>query len=65
MASEELNVPYSKMTGARQTMLSWARDLMTFEEIPDIYKQAYLELVGHTDSIPYTVLAPAQRGGGG
>jgi hypothetical protein len=65
MASEEVNIPYAKMTGARQTMLSWARDLTSFELIPEVYKDSYLGLVGRVDALPHTVLAPAQSSGRG
>jgi hypothetical protein len=48
------------MTGARQTLLSWARVIDSFETVPDIYKNPYQALVGNTGALPYTVLAPAQ-----
>ena len=48
------------MTGTRQTMMSWARPIDSFEAVPETYKQTYQMLVGNAGTIPYTVLAPAQ-----
>jgi hypothetical protein len=48
------------MTGARQTMLTWAKVIDAFEAIPTIYQKTYQALVGNTSVMPYTVLAPAQ-----
>ena len=41
-------------------MMSWAKVVDSFETIPDIYQNSYQALVGNTDTLPYTVLAPAQ-----
>jgi hypothetical protein len=41
-------------------MMSWASVIDSFETVPDIYKNSYQTLVGNTDALPYTVLAPAQ-----
>jgi hypothetical protein len=41
-------------------MMSWARVIDSFETVPDIYQNSYQALVGNTDTLPYTVLAPAQ-----
>jgi hypothetical protein len=48
------------MTGARQTMMSWAKVIDSFEAVPEIYKKPYQALVKNIDTLPYTVLAPAQ-----
>lgn len=41
-------------------MLSWAKVMDSFENIPNIYKNSYHALVGNTEGLPHTVLAPAQ-----
>jgi hypothetical protein len=41
-------------------MTSWAKVIDSFEAVPEIYKKPYQTLVGNTDTIPYTVLAPVQ-----
>jgi hypothetical protein len=48
------------MTGARQTMMSWARVIDSFDSVPAIYKNPYQTLVGNTCTLPYTLFAPAQ-----
>lgn len=48
------------MTGARQTMLTWARVLDSFEEVPEPYRQSYQELLPNSKTFPYTVLVPPQ-----
>ncbi len=58
--SPNIYSPYAKLSGARQTMMSWAKVIDSFETVPDIYKNSYQTLVGNTDALPYTVLAPAQ-----
>lgn len=58
--STDLKSSLSTMTGARQTMMAWAKVLDCFEAIPTIYQKTYQALVGNTSVIPYTVLAPAQ-----
>ena len=47
------------MTGARQTMLTWARAIETFEELPDSFKEACRPILGGIQPFPYVVFAPA------
>ncbi len=58
--SADSNNPYAQMTGARQTMIAWARPVDSFEDLPEIYRDPVRELVENTNNIPYSVLAPAQ-----
>jgi hypothetical protein len=60
LLSGNLNSSFSGLTGARQTMMSWAKYVDSFEAVPEIYKIPYQTLVGNTSTLPYTVLAPAQ-----
>ena len=48
------------MTGARQTMTTWARVIDSFEPVPEVFKNSYQTLVERHGAAPYTVLAPAQ-----
>jgi len=57
--------PAPLMTGARQTMMSWARVIDGREAVPEIYQASYQALVGAGAARPYTVLAPAQAGARG
>src|SRR5512136_2125221 len=50
------------LTGARQTMMSWARVLRSYDEIPAHYREAVRPLVEGRPVFPYLVLAPAQGG---
>lgn len=48
------------MTGARQTMMSWARVVETLDQVPVLYRESFEKLVNPTGDFPYTVFAPAQ-----
>lgn len=52
----------TQLTGARQTMSTWARVIDSIQDVPAIYRYPYQKLIGGRDSMPYTVLAPAQGG---
>jgi len=43
-------------------MMSWARVIGSYRELPDIYKFPCQKLIASTETLPYTVLAPAQGG---
>jgi len=58
--STNSNSSFSRLTGARQTMMSWARRVYSFDEVPEIYKNAYEALVGNADSPPYSLVVPSQ-----
>jgi hypothetical protein len=48
------------MTPAQETMMSWARVISSFDEIPVPFKAAYLARVGSQECPPYTVFIPPQ-----
>lgn len=52
----------ARMTGAQQTMQSWAKVIDTLEEVPEVYQAAYGALVDRAAALPYTVFAPPQAG---
>ncbi|MFM8319714.1 MAG: hypothetical protein ACKOC5_02280 [Chloroflexota bacterium] len=58
--SSTANQPAPTLTGARQTMMSWARVIDCLDDLPDTYHTDYLSLFGRSASLPYTVLAPPQ-----
>jgi hypothetical protein len=59
--STNSNDPFAKLTGARQTMMSWARLIDSIQAIPEIFNIPYQTLVGGAAGVvPYTVLAPSQ-----
>jgi hypothetical protein len=50
------------MTGARQTMLSWARVIDSVESLPEIYKNSCQTLIENVKPFPFMVLVPPQAG---
>ncbi len=60
--TSDLNGQLSTMTGARQTMSSWAKVIESPEAVPEAYRSSYFKAVGHEPTLPYTVLAPAIAG---
>lgn len=62
--SANLNVPLSKLTGAKQTMLSWARVIESYAEIPDAYKSSCKAVLENCHPFPYVVLAPINSDAG-
>jgi hypothetical protein len=58
--SANMNQTFSSMTGAQQTMSSWARVIDSVELVPEMHKNAYQALLGNRNTLPYTLLAPAQ-----
>jgi hypothetical protein len=50
------------MTGARQTMMSWARVIDSFETLPDIYRNSLQTLTENFEPFPFIVLVPPQAG---
>lgn len=57
--SSNIENPFAELTGAKQTMSSWARLIESFEDIPEIYKNSCRALLQGRDPFPYVVLAPA------
>jgi hypothetical protein len=49
----------STLTGARQTMLSWARVIESSEAVPAVYRSAHRRVAETNALFPYTVFAPA------
>lgn len=58
----ESNSELYAMTGARQTMLSWAKVIESFESVPEAFKAAYKTTIGDVDPFPYTVFTPSFSG---
>jgi len=61
MAKKLGNTP-SVLTGARQTMASWAKVLESYAEVPEIYKDALQASLGDCQTFPHVVLAPPPVG---
>lgn len=54
----DLNNSSTVLTGARQTMASWARVIESYAELPEIYREAFTASLGDSPTFPYVVLAP-------
>lgn len=50
------------LTGAQQTMASWAKVIESYSAVPEVYKNAFRKLVGDRPTFPYTVLTPPMAG---
>jgi hypothetical protein len=50
------------LTGARQTMMSWARVIENQAAIPDVFRDACKSVLAENRPFPYMVLAPAIQG---
>lgn len=61
-ASSDLNTKPPLLTGAKQTMMSWAKVIESYEMVPEVYKPFFKTLPGGILSFPYTVLAPPLHG---
>lgn len=57
--SSNVENPFAELTGAKQTMSSWARVIESYEDIPEIYKNSCKPLLQGRSPFPYVVLAPA------
>ena len=60
--TSDLNSQLSTMTGARQTMSSWAKVIESPEAVPKVYRSSFNTVLGHEPTMPYTVFAPAIAG---
>jgi hypothetical protein len=58
----DLNDELSAMTGARQTMSSWAKVIESPEAMHEVYRSSFSTVLGHEPTMPYTVFAPAIAG---
>jgi hypothetical protein len=56
------NNPLSTLTGARQTMLSWAKVIESYAVVPEVYQDSCKPLLADSHPFPYMVLAPAISG---
>ena len=52
----------STITGARQTMSTWARVIESYGAVPEAYRDSHRLVSGESPQFPYTVLAPALAG---
>jgi hypothetical protein len=56
--TSELDSQFTTLTGARQTMSSWAQVVEAYEALPAIYKDPFTRIMGNPQIFPYVVLAP-------
>lgn len=56
------NSPSSTLTGARQTMMSWAKVIESYAAVPEVYQDYCKPLLEGGRPFPYMVLAPAISG---
>jgi hypothetical protein len=61
MASDEVG-QLSALTGARQTMMSWALVVESWDDVPQLFREPYRALVIDAPRLPYTVFAPPMEG---
>ncbi len=57
--SSNIENPIAELTGAKQTMASWARVIESYEQVPDLYKNSCKVLLQGCSPFPYVVFAPA------
>jgi len=57
--SSNVESPLAELTGAKQTMASWARIIESYKNIPEIYKDSCKALLQDRSPFPYVVFAPA------
>ncbi len=58
----DMNQPTAVLTGARQTMMTWAKVARSLDEVPDAFREACGALVGSRPVFPYVVFAPSMGG---
>jgi hypothetical protein len=51
--------PIAELTGAKQTMASWARVVESYEQVPELYKNSCKALLQDRSPFPYVAFAPA------
>ena len=51
----------SELTGAKQTMVTWARLLESYQEVPEVYKTSCRAVLENIHPFPYVVLVPSIR----
>jgi hypothetical protein len=57
--SPHLQSQSAVLTGARQTMTAWSKEIESREGIPPFYKQSFDQYFGSEQPFPHTVLTPA------
>ncbi len=57
-----MNQPTVVLTGARQTMTTWAKVAQSLDEVPEAFREACSALVGSRPVFPYVVFAPSMGG---
>ncbi len=62
LMTTDSNRELSAMTGARQTMSSWARVIESPEGVPEAFRSVFDAALGREHPFPYTVFAPAIAG---
>ena len=62
MASDE-HGQLSTLTGARQTMLSWAMVVECWDDVPEVFRKSYRTVVteGEGSTPPHTFFAPVRE----
>jgi hypothetical protein len=60
--STDVNHPLSPLTGTRQTMMTWAKVIRAYDDVPETYRKACQQLFGTRPVFPYMVLAPVMAG---
>jgi hypothetical protein len=57
-----LSSPWSKLTGAQQTMSSWAQVIESYDAVPAAYREECRKILGDRSVFPYVVFAPTIAG---
>jgi hypothetical protein len=50
------------LTAAEQTKLSWAKEITTYDEVPEVHRGSFEALTGDESGFPYAVLTPSYAG---
>jgi hypothetical protein len=63
MASNEAD-ELATLTGAQQTMMSWAMVVECWDDVPEVFRESYRMVAreGEGSTLPYTVFAPPMEG---
>lgn len=58
MTTRDRRNQLSSLTGARQTMSSWAKVVEGWEDVPEVFRKPFSVVAGERSNLPYTVFAP-------
>jgi hypothetical protein len=61
MASDEY-AQLSMLTGAQQTMMSWAIVVECWDDVPEVFREPYRTVATVGSTLPYTLYAPPMEG---